>query len=212
MARQVKEGEGWRLGWNPDAIHFKGLVAGEHWALELTPAEFEDFCRLALQLADTVAAMAPELMAEERITCEVESDQLWLEAEGYPHQFSLRLLLLTGRRGEGAWPPETVRLFCKRSPACKFFRFTRHRSDLPYPNGNRHPSLQTFRMRSPRLQRHPNNLPANACKALGCLRSRIRTLGLTHRPPQSPNAGGCGIRFPQRWRARGQNRMPPRQS
>jgi hypothetical protein len=108
MARQVKEGEGWRLGWNPDAISFKGLVAGEHWALELTPAEFEDFCRLALQLADTVAAMAPELMAEERITCEVESDQLWLEAEGYPHQFSLRLLLLTGRRGEGAWPPETV--------------------------------------------------------------------------------------------------------
>jgi hypothetical protein len=68
------------------------------------------------------------------------------------------------------------------------------------------------RMRSPRLQWHPNNLPANACKALGCLRSRIRTLGLTHRPPQSPNTGGCGIRFPQRWRARGQNRMPPRQS
>ncbi|MDA0672534.1 MAG: DUF1818 family protein [Cyanobacteria bacterium] len=108
MARQVKEGDGWRLGWNPDAIQFQGLVAGADWALELTPEEFEDFCRLARQLADTLTAMATELMTEERIACEAESERIWLEAEGYPHHYQLRLLLLTGRRGEGAWPPTVV--------------------------------------------------------------------------------------------------------
>ena len=30
--------------------------------------------------------------------------------------------------------------------------------------------------------------------------------------PRSPNAGGCGIQFPQHWGSRGQNRMPLRKS
>ncbi len=103
-----KSGPGWRLGWNPDATEYVGLVGSDDWALELTATEFADFNRLALQLADTMAAMQAELMDKEAIACEVESEQLWLEAEGYPHSYSLHLILLTGRRGEGLWQPTAV--------------------------------------------------------------------------------------------------------
>ncbi len=108
MGRYLKEGKGWRLGWNPDAPLFKGLIGGEHWAIEMTAAEFQDFCRLAPQLADAMAAMAADLMDAERLTCEAESETLWLGAEGYPHQFDLRVLLLTGRQAEAEWPAAIV--------------------------------------------------------------------------------------------------------
>ncbi|NJR65375.1 MAG: DUF1818 family protein [Leptolyngbyaceae cyanobacterium CRU_2_3] len=108
MTQQLREGEGWRLGWNPDAEVFRGLVGGENWALELTEAELEDFCRLIVQLADTLRQISSELMDGERVSCEVESDQLWLEAEGFPQAYTLRLLLLKGRGAEGAWGESAV--------------------------------------------------------------------------------------------------------
>ncbi|MBD1912761.1 MULTISPECIES: DUF1818 family protein [unclassified Leptolyngbya] len=108
MARQLKSGQGWQIGWDPEAPLYRGLVGTEAWALELTEEELDDFCRLATQLADTLAQIASELMDEERITCEVESDRIWMEAEGFPHSFSLRFILLQGRRGEGYWDAEAV--------------------------------------------------------------------------------------------------------
>lgn len=108
MTRHIKEGEGWRLGWNPDAPIYRGLIAGQDWALELTEAEWQDFQRLADQLAATMQTMAAELMAEETLACELESDRIWLEAEGYPQAYSLHIMVLTGRRAEGTWPPEVV--------------------------------------------------------------------------------------------------------
>lgn len=103
MSRQLKQGRGWRLGWNPDAQEFPGLIGTEDWAIELTEAELNDFCRLALQLLQTMTQLSQELMEEEKISCEAESDRLWLEAEGYPHAYTLRFILLSGRRGEGSW-------------------------------------------------------------------------------------------------------------
>ncbi len=107
--RQIQEGTGWRLGWNPDGtIAYQGLVGGSDWAYELTAAELDDFCRLLLQLADTMAAMAAELMSEERLCCEAESDRLWLEVEGFPQSYGLRLILSQGRGAEGAWATTAV--------------------------------------------------------------------------------------------------------
>lgn len=108
MERLVKSGAGWRLGWNPDAPEFKGLVGGDDWAIELTEAELSDFCRLLGQLGESMSQMAIELMDEEKISCEVESDLMWMEVEGYPDEYSLRLLLNTGRRGEGSWSKAAV--------------------------------------------------------------------------------------------------------
>jgi len=103
MARQLKQGEGWRLGLDAEAKVFQGLVGGSDWAIELTETELEDFCRLIVQLAETLRQMGKELMDGERMSCEMESDRLWLEAEGFPDFYSLRLLVLTGRRAEGTW-------------------------------------------------------------------------------------------------------------
>lgn len=106
--RQLRSGPGWRLGWDPQAERYRGLVGNDDWAIELTVAEFDEFCRLLSQLAATMERMALELMDAERVCCEVEGDLLWLEAEGFPHAYELRLLLNVGRRAEGTWAAAAV--------------------------------------------------------------------------------------------------------
>jgi Domain of unknown function (DUF1818) len=108
MSRLLKSGMGWRLGWHPEASDFPALLGADDWAIELTQAEFEDFCRLFAQLSNTLQQMTAELMDEEAIACEAESDLIWLEVAGFPNAYSLRLILQSGRRGEGYWKPEVV--------------------------------------------------------------------------------------------------------
>jgi hypothetical protein len=105
---QIRSGEGWRLGWNPTAEQFCGLVGGDRWAIEMTAAEFADFCRVAQQLGHTMTTMAEQLMEAENLVCEQETETIWMAAEGFPDSFSLRFILLSGRRGEGEWPPTAV--------------------------------------------------------------------------------------------------------
>ncbi len=108
MEHLIKSGPGWRIGWNPEAEKYKGLVGSDQWAIELTEAELNDFCRLLGRLAETMSKIAEELMDCERIACEAESDLLWMEVEGYPYAYSLRLILNQGRRCEGNWSEEAV--------------------------------------------------------------------------------------------------------
>jgi hypothetical protein len=103
MEKILKYGSGWRLGWNPTAAVYKGLIGGDDWAIELTEAEWQDLRRLLSQLTATMAAMATELMDEERIACEAESELLWVEADGFPDNYSLRFILYQGRGCEGNW-------------------------------------------------------------------------------------------------------------
>ncbi|MBD2299242.1 DUF1818 family protein [Nostoc sp. FACHB-87] len=108
MERLMKSGVGWRIGWNPNAPEFKGLVGTDDWAIELTEAELNEFCRLLAQLAETMKQLAAELMDEEKIACEAESDLLWMEVEGYPHEYNLRFILNTGRCAEGKWNASAI--------------------------------------------------------------------------------------------------------
>lgn len=103
MQRLVKSGAGWRVGWHPHADKYQGLIGAEHWAIELTQAEFNDFRRLLNQLVDTMSQMEAEVMAEEKISCEAETSLLWMEVEGYPQNYSLRVILNCDRRCEGNW-------------------------------------------------------------------------------------------------------------
>ncbi len=109
----IKEGTGWRLGWDPQREGYQGLVAGEDWAIELTAPELDDFCKLLQQLAGAMASMAAELMPEETITCEAETELLWMEASGFPDSYGVRFILNTGRGFEGGWSgaivPEVIR-------------------------------------------------------------------------------------------------------
>ncbi len=108
MLRIINSGPGWRLGWDPNAAEFPGLVGTDDWSLELTRAELDDFCRLLDQLASTLAHMQTELMDEEAIALEAETALIWLEAAGYPHAYRLQMILQTGRRGEGHWAAAAV--------------------------------------------------------------------------------------------------------
>ncbi|MEM7591352.1 MAG: DUF1818 family protein, partial [Cyanobacteria bacterium P01_A01_bin.83] len=103
MSRIIKTGDGWRVGWHPQNSKYQGLVGTEDWAIELTKAELLDFHRLLTQLEATMGQMEAELMDEEKISCEAESDLLWLEVTGFPHSYSLRLILNCDRRCEGNW-------------------------------------------------------------------------------------------------------------
>jgi Domain of unknown function (DUF1818) len=49
-----------------------------------------------------------ELMDQENIACEAESELIWLQVAGIPSKYSLRLILNTGRSCEGNWAAETV--------------------------------------------------------------------------------------------------------
>ncbi|MEZ2238989.1 DUF1818 family protein [Microcoleus sp.] len=106
--RVIKTGDGWRLGWNPNSTEFQGLVGGDGWAIELTEAELNDFCSLLAQLTATMTQMASELMEEEKIAIEAESDLVWVQVEGYPQAYSVQFILSAGRRCEGFWPPAAI--------------------------------------------------------------------------------------------------------
>jgi len=108
MERLVRSGSGWRVGWNPEAGEFQGLVGTDDWAIELTSAELDDFCRLLAQLAETMQEMAIELMDEEKITCEADSDLLWMEVSGYAQEYDLRCIFHTGRRVECQWSAAAI--------------------------------------------------------------------------------------------------------
>ena len=115
MSRIIKTGDGWRIGWHPQGKYYQGLVGTDDWAFELTQAELKDFHRLLKQLVDTMQQMTAELMDEEKISCEAETDLLWMEVEGYPYSYSLRLILNGDRRCEGNWsesvPPRLLQAF-----------------------------------------------------------------------------------------------------
>ncbi len=121
MNRVLKSGENWRIGWNPDATIYQGLVGSDAWAIELTEAELDDFCRLLCQLAETMANIAAELMEEEKIALELESEAVWLEAQGYPQSYSLRLIIQQNRCCEGNWPPTAVKELVQAAQNLKNF-------------------------------------------------------------------------------------------
>ncbi len=107
MQKVLKSGKGWRLGWNTTNV-YPGLVGSDDWALELTAIELEDFCRLLGQLADNMRSIQADLMDEEKIACEAESESIWIQVAGTPAEYNLRLILKTGRSCEGNWHAEFV--------------------------------------------------------------------------------------------------------
>lgn len=121
MARIVKQGDGWRLGWNPASEEFPGLIGAEDWALELTWAEWEEFQRLLVSLTEAVAAIASELMDEEKVACEVEGELLWLGAEGYAEAYGVRIVLNSGRRAEGSWEAGAIASLVQTLPTLSGF-------------------------------------------------------------------------------------------
>ena len=106
--RRLVEGEGFRVGWDPGGGEFVGLVGTGNWAVELTEEEWADFRRLLNQLAETMAEMSIELMEEEALSVELETDRIWMAVEGFAQCYGLRFMTQGGRGIEGEWSAETV--------------------------------------------------------------------------------------------------------
>jgi Domain of unknown function (DUF1818) len=120
MQKVLKSGAGWRIGWNPET-EYQGLVGSDDWAFELTATELADFCRLLGQLVDNMRSIQSELMDEESIACEAETELVWMQVAGIPSQYSLRLILNTGRGCEGNWAAEAVADLVVAVDSLKFF-------------------------------------------------------------------------------------------
>ena len=103
MPRLLKKGQGWRMGWHPEAEKYQALIGNESWAIELTAREFKELYRLLIEISETMKQIATELMESERIAIAAESEMMWIEAEGFPHNYSLRLILNQERRCEVNW-------------------------------------------------------------------------------------------------------------
>ncbi|BAQ60776.1 hypothetical protein GM3708_1182 [Geminocystis sp. NIES-3708] len=117
----IKKGKGWRIGWQEKISTYQGLIGAEDWAMELTTAEMQDFCRLLLQIHQGMADMTKHLMEEEIIICEAESDLMWLGAEGYPHNYSLRIILHHHRGCEGTWSENVTQDLIQATQSLKLF-------------------------------------------------------------------------------------------
>jgi hypothetical protein len=120
MQKVLKSGAGWRVGWNPEG-KYSGLVGGDDWAFELTADELADFCRLLGQLVANVRSIEAELMDEESIACEAESDLVWMQVAGISGKYDLRLILNTGRSCEGNWAADVVAELIRAVESLKFF-------------------------------------------------------------------------------------------
>jgi hypothetical protein len=120
MQKVLKSGAGWRIGWNPEA-EYQGLVGSDDWAFELTATELADFCRLLGQLVANMRSIQSALMDEESIACEAESELIWMQVDGIPSKYSLRLILSTGRGCEGNWTAEAVPDLVTAVDSLKFF-------------------------------------------------------------------------------------------
>ena len=105
---KLLRGEGWRIGLRSDVDTYKGLVGADSWAIELTESELKDFCKLAVQLAETMQLMSTELSDGEKISCTLETEDISLESRGYPDAFTFHLQLLRGRRLEGFWDAAAI--------------------------------------------------------------------------------------------------------
>jgi hypothetical protein len=113
MGRSLLQGKGWRLGWNPEAEVYQALVGDDHWAVELTFNEFADLRRLSNQLVSNLQAIADELMEEESIELEAETEHIWVALEGLVDRYSLRFILLGDRGSEGGWNEAATAGFLK---------------------------------------------------------------------------------------------------
>jgi Domain of unknown function (DUF1818) len=121
MGKVLKAGAGWRIGWNPDVVEYPGLIGSDDWAFELSSTELADFCRLLGQLVDNMRSIQAELMDEESIACEAESDLVWMQVAGFPDRYSLRLILNTRRSCEGNWNAEAVPELVIAAASLQFF-------------------------------------------------------------------------------------------
>tara|TARA_B100000214_G_scaffold363991_1_gene330078 strand:- start:431 stop:811 length:381 start_codon:yes stop_codon:yes gene_type:complete len=103
-----KEGPGWRIIIDLSRENFSTLIGGESWAIELTKSEFKSLARVVIDLSDQYENIKDQLMGDEDITLELESNPWFAILKGDQFGWNLKLILKcshTSIRGaEVCWP------------------------------------------------------------------------------------------------------------
>ena len=103
-----KEGQGWRIIRDSSRTNFSTLIGGESWAIELNQHEWDTLVKAVNNLSDQYQDIKVQLMDEEDITLEMESNPWLAILKGDKHGWNLKLILNTsdsGNRGaEIFWP------------------------------------------------------------------------------------------------------------
>ncbi|MEB3335425.1 MAG: DUF1818 family protein [Cyanobacteriota bacterium] len=116
-----REGDGWRLAWDPQRDPFPWLIGGDGWASELTAAEGQALFQALTLLRGQHQRLADTLMEEEAIEIDYTGTiapppngvegSLWVTLDGDRQTWALRFVLQPpqGQRGlEGGWPREAA--------------------------------------------------------------------------------------------------------
>ena len=103
-----KEGPGWRLIRDSSRDNFSTLIGGESWAFELNQVEWETLVKVVIDLSDQYEDIKDQLMGEEDITLELESNPWLAILKGDQYGWDLKLILDSSdsmiRGAEVSWP------------------------------------------------------------------------------------------------------------
>ncbi len=103
-----KEGPGWRIIRDTSRDNFSTLIGGESWAIELNQYEWKTLVKVVIDLSDQYENVKGQLMGDEDITIELESDPWLAILKGDQHGWNLKLILDSidslNRGAEVSWP------------------------------------------------------------------------------------------------------------
>ena len=103
-----QEGPGWRIIRDSSRNNFSTLIGGETWAIELNQSEWNSLVKVVIDLSDQYKDIKDQLMGDEDITLELESNPWLAILKGDQYGWSLKLILDSGdsliRGAEVFWP------------------------------------------------------------------------------------------------------------
>ncbi len=103
-----KEGPGWRIIRDSSKEKFSTLIGGDSWAIELTRSEWETLVKVVIDLSDQYKNIKDQLMGDEDITLELESNPWFAILKGDQKGWNLKLILDSkdslNRGAELFWP------------------------------------------------------------------------------------------------------------
>ena len=107
-----KEGPGWRIIRDSARGNFSTLIGGESWAIELTQSEWESLVKVVIDLSNQYHNIKDQLMGEEDITLELESNPWLAILKGDQYGWTLKLILDStdsfNRAAEVSWPRDVT--------------------------------------------------------------------------------------------------------
>ena len=107
-----KEGPGWRIIRDSSRDNFSTLIGGEYWAIELNQFEWETLAKVVIDLSDQYKDIKDQLMVDEDITLEMESNPWLAILKGDQYGWTLKLILDSSdslhRGAEFFWPRDVT--------------------------------------------------------------------------------------------------------